>query len=426
MAKIKKIFIIILALIGTALLAFAAVVFCSLTNQPAEFIETLSARNKAADYVRNKYGDSPHIRSAEPVYSGGFLFDRGRLCGAVVSFDDAVVSFDDFDVLVLDDQIADNRQYGEIVSAFTEKYLSVNEIYSNITECSVSFDFGVKVSDKNYGEFNRDYFDGDIEKFLGRTNPKLIVKLDGQGFHEKKTETPALLSEMLKEIYLSTNGEMRVFAYVSDPEIDLPDMPLEYENSSLRYPPKKYDAYMELIVAGSIVRESGTVDAMIQQPQFYTIDEYTAVSDTDITSRITSENDFFFTHKDFSENRAVYRGIYKYDDHAEENVLTIKENGLYCGITASRHDFILRLDREHYGITDRTIALRVTPPVTAEKWHGKQLYVSFGYDGYDCDDNHWYYMDDKYLYIYVPYLCSDLSPFEDEGGVYIAFTDVDG
>lgn len=35
-------------------------------------------------------------------------------------------------------------------------------------------------------------------------------------------------------------------------------------------------------------------------------------------------------------------------------------------------------------------------------------------------------MDDQYLYLYVPYLCSDLSTFEDERGVYIAFAEIDG
>lgn len=420
MTKRKKILIISLSAVGIALLVLVLVELCSLTNQPQELFRTLSARNEAAKYVKDKYGDSPLFRSAEPVYTGGFMFDKGMLRGAVVSFND-------FDVLVLDDKIADNRQYNEITAAFKEKYLSVNEIYSNVTECNVSFDFGIRESDLTYAEFNSDYFDGDIAEFLGRTNPKLIVKLDGQGFHEKRAETPGLLSEMLEQIYFSTNGEMRVFAYVSDPEIDLPDMPLEYAYSSLRYPPKKYDEYMELIAAGSIVKEYGSVDVIIQQPQFYTIDEYTAISNPDITSPITSENDFFLTQKDFSENTTAYRGRYKYDDRAEENVLTIEKNRLYCGLNnSSRHDFILRLDREHYGITDSTIALRITPPVTVEAWRGKQLYVSFGYNGYDCDDKHWYYMDEKYLYIYVPYLCTDLYSFEDGHGVYIAFADIDG
>lgn len=419
MTKRKKILIVTLSAIGIAIIATITAFYCSVTNQPAEPIETISARSKAAAYIKEKYGDSPFILSADPVYSGGFLFDRGRLLGAVVHFNG-------FDALVAEDQITDNRQYGEIVAAFTEKYLSGNEIYSEVTECTVSFDFGVRASSMNYNDFNSRYFDSDISEFLGLTNPKLIVTLEGRGFHEKRAETPALLYETLERIYRSTGGEIRVYAYVYDPEADLPDMLLEYNpNSALRYPPKRYDDYMELIAAGSIDRHELTDEIVVQRPSFYEIDAFTAISDNDITSHITSEQDFFFAPADFSENTTVYRGRYKYDDHAEENVLTIRENGLYCGINTRLHDFILRLDREHYDITDNTIALRVTSPATAEKWVGKRLYISFGYDGYDSDEYHWYYMDDKYLYLYVPYLCPDLSEFNDGRGVYIAFAEID-
>lgn len=419
MTKKKKILIIILSAVGILIIANITAFYCSVNNQPAELIETLSAKRKAAAYIKEKYGDSPLVHSSDPVYSGGFMFSKGTLRGAVVHFNG-------FDVLVADDMITDNRQYGEIVDAFTEKYLSVNEIYSEVEECTVSLDFGVRVSSLTYNDFNDSYFDGDISKFLTAMNPKLIITLEGEGYHEKRDETPALLYEMLGQIYNSTGGDIRVYAYVRDPELDLPDMPLEDNGyRALRYPPKRYDDYMELIAAGSIDRHELSDNIIVQQPLFYIIDEFTAISDYDVASRITSEKDFFFTPKDFSGNTTVYRGIYKYDDHAEENILAIKENGIYCGVNTRLHDFILRLDREHYGITDNTIALRVTPPVTAEKWYGKQLYVSFGYDGYDCDENHWYYMDDKYLYLYVPYLCSDLSGFYDEPGVYIAFADID-
>lgn len=419
MTKKKKILIIALLAIGIVIIAIITFFFCSVTNQPAELIETLSAKSKAAAYIKEKYGDSPLVHSADPVYSGGFMFDKGRLRGAVVHFNG-------FDVLVADDKITDDRQYDEIVAAFTEKYLPVNEIYSEIEEQSVSFNFGVGVGYKTYNEFNGSYYDGDISKFLAAMNPELIITLEGEGYHEKRDETPALLYEMLEHIYTSTGGDIRVYAYVRDPELDLPDMPLEDSGyRALRYPPKRYDDYMELIAAGSIDRHELSDKIIVQQPLFYVIDEFTAISDYDVNSRITSEKDFFFTPKDFSGNTTVYRGIYIYDDRADENVLTVKENGIYCGVNTRRHDFILRLDREHYGIRDNTIALRVTPPVTAEKWYGKQLYVSFGYDGYDCDENHWYYMDDKYLYLYVPYLCSELSGFNSEPGVYIAFADID-
>ncbi|MCM1333728.1 MAG: hypothetical protein NC084_07075 [Bacteroides sp.] len=419
MSKKKKIVLAVAALVALTFLVAAVGLYCLLTNQPAELIETLSAKNKAAEYLRGKYGDSPAALSAEPVYTGGSLFDRGRLCGAVVHYGD-------FDVLIADDTIADDRQYDDIVAAFTKKYLSVDEIYAEMTERTVALDLGIKVASKDYGEFTDLYFDGDIEGFLSRVNPALTVRLDGRGYHDKSAETPALLYEALERIYCSTSGEMRVYAYVFDPTLDLPDSPMEDGSygAYLRYPPKRYDEYMELIAAGSAIRGQLPNGVKVERPSFYQIDEFTAISDNDITSPITSERDFFLTAKDFSDDRTVYRGRYKYDDRAEENVLTVREDGLYCGVNTRGHDFMLRLDRAHYGITDRTIALRVTPPVTsAEPWHGKRLYLSFGYDGYDSDENHWYYMDEKYLYLYVPYLCSDLSSFEEERGVYVAFAE---
>lgn len=422
MTKKKKVLIIALSVIGAVITAVTAVFFCCLFTEPAaafltELIVTRSAKVSAAAYVKEKYGDSPLVHSAELVYAGGFMFSKGTLSGAVVHFNG-------FDALVADDKITDNRQYGEIVAAFTEEYLA-DGIYSDVEECDVSFDFGVTVSSLNYSDFNSRRFDGDIAGFLARTNPSLTVYLEGRGFHEKRAETPVLLREMLERIKSSTGGDVRVYAYVTDPELDLPDMPMEdTSNYGLRYPPKRYDDYMELIAAGTIDLMSGKIT--VEQPSFYVIDEFTAISDCDFFSPITSETDYFFAPKDFSENTTAYRGRFKYDDHAEENVLTIRKDGFYCGVSASLHDFILRLDREHYDITDNTVALRVSPPVKAEKWHGKQLYISFGYDGYDSDENHWHYMDDKYLYLYVPHLCHDLFSFEDDRGVYITFADIGG
>lgn len=415
MTKKKKIRVIIFSVIGLAIIALLVASYCSANNQPAEFIETSSAKKKAAAYLKEKYGDSPSASSASPVYSGGFMFSRGTLRGVVVHYNG-------FDVLVADDKISDNRQYDEIVAAFTEKYLEVDEIYSEIKDCTAGFDFGITVANLTYNDFNSAYFDGDITAFLGRTKPKLVVTLEGEGFTEKRDETPKMLYELLEKIDGAALGNVRVYAYVHDPALDLPDMPFEDGNRyGLRFPPKRYDDYLELICAATLDDDRITVE----QPSFYEIDEFTAISDNDITLHITSENAFFFSNADFSDNTTAYRGIYKYDNHAEENILTIRENGIYCGVNARLHDFILRLDRERYGITDSTIALRITPPVTSEKWLGKRLYVSFGYTGYDCDENHWYYMDDKYLYLYVPHLCSNLSGFEDSNGVYIAFADVE-
>lgn len=414
MTKKKKILIIVFSAIGLAIIALLVASYCSANNQPAEFIETSSAKKKAAAYLNEKYGESPRASSAEPVYTGGWMFSTGRLAGAVVHYKG-------FDVLVADDKISDNRQYDEIVADFKEEFLDLSGIYSELSDCTVGLDFNVTVSNKNYPEFTNRYYKGDISEYIREANPKIVITTDGEGFTEKRGETPAALYELLEKINGATRGDVRAYAYVRDPALDLPDMPFDDGNRyGLLFPPKRYDDYMELICAAALDGDRITVE----QPSFYEIDQFTAISDNDITSHISSENAFFFSNADFSDNTTAYRGIYKYDDRAEENILTIRENGIYCGVNERLHDFILRLDREHYGITDSTIALRITPPIASGDRLGKRLYVSFGYTGYDCDENHWYYMDDKYLYLYVPHLCSNLSGFEDSNGVYIAFADI--
>lgn len=416
MTKKKKILTIVFSAVALAIIALLISSWCVRNNQPAEFLKIASDKKKAAAYVTEKYGDSPSVLSADPVYHGGFLFSKGKLCGTVVHYNG-------FDVLVKEDRITDDRQYDDIVAAFKEEYLLLDDIYSEVSDCTVAFDFHVTVYSLTYQEFCGKYFDGDISEFLKTTKPDLLITLDGEGFREKRDETPELLYELLNKISSALDKNLRVYAYVRDPELDLPDMPMEDSaDRHLRFPPKRYDDYMELIA--SAVLEKNAAEITVQQPSFYDIDEFTAISDFDAASRITSGWDFAFSHVDYSQNTTVYRGIYRFDNRAEENVLTIRENGLYCGVNTRLHDFILRLDKEHYGITDSTIALRIAPPAFSKKFKDKQYYVSFGYDSYDCDEKHWYYADDKYLYLYVPYLCSELSS-DESTGVYIAFADIE-
>lgn len=92
------------------------------------------------------------------------------------------------------------------------------------------------------------------------------------------------------------------------------------------------------------------------------------------------------------------------------------------------HDFILRLDKEHYNITDSTIALRVAQTAYVNDFKDRQNFNTFGYSGEEglpTDTKEWYYVDDEYLYLYVPCVCHDLFTWEyGKDGVYIAFTDV--
>lgn len=413
MTKKKKILIIFFLAIAVAIISFLA------------NYKLLSYAFAAPSYLKEKYGDRPIARSVEGVHETGFSV--GPLCGAIVHYKD-------FDVLVTDNEIADNRQYDDIVSAFKEEYLDLDEIYSELSDCTVELDFHVTVPGHSYKDFTSRYFDGNIADFIHGTGANIVVTTDGEGFHEKYAETPELLQEKLEKIHNSSRGDVRVYSYVHDPTLDLPDMPLEYyPHDSYRFPPKRYDDYMELIAAG-VINKNGIVDELVvQQPfsNFYDIDEFTAISDYDRFSPITSERDYIFSRVDFSQNTKVYPGSNTYrlkSDLAEEHALTICPEGLYCGVNRRNHDFILRLDRGHYNITDSTIALRIAPPAFADNFKDRQNFNTFGYSGeddYPTNTKHWYYYDDKYLYLYVPHMCYDLFADEDgEDGVYIAFTNI--
>lgn len=423
MTKKKKILIIVFSIIAFAV-AVAVTVF--VTNR-----KLLSYAFAAPSYLKEKYGDRPIARSVEGVHETGFSV--GPLCGAIVHYKD-------FDVLVTDSEIADNRQYDDIVSAFKEEYLNLDEIYSELSDCTVELNFHVTVPGHSYKDFTSRYFDGNIADFIHGTKANIVVTTDGEGFHEKYAETPELLHEKLEKIYNSSRGDVRVYAYVHDPTLDLPDMPLEYyPHDSYRFKPKRYDDYMELIAAG-IVDKDGIADTLVvQQPlsNFYDIDEFTAISDCDYFTPVASEKDYIFSRADFSQDTKVYPGNATYrlrSEPAEEYALTIRPEGLYCGfdsynMSRSGHDFILRLDREHYNITDSTIALRVAQSAYINDFKERQNFNTFGYsgeDGFPTDTKDWYYADDKYLYLFVPHICHDLFTGEyGQDGVYIAFTDVE-
>lgn len=169
---------------------------------------------------------------------------------------------------------------------------------------------------------------------------------------------------------------------------------------------------------------------------FYEIDEFTAISDYDYFTPIKSKRDFNFSHVNFSQDTKVYPGneaLSHQSEPPEEYALTIRPEGLFCGfdshnMSRNGHDFILRLDKEHYNITDSTIALRVAQTAYVNDFKDRQNFNTFGYSGEEglpTDTKEWYYVDDEYLYLYVPCVCHDLFTWEyGKDGVYIAFTDV--
>ncbi len=250
MTKKKKILIIVFSAITFVAAITAAVL---VANR-----KLLSYAHTASSYLKEKYGDRLIARSVEGVHETGFSV--GPLCGALVHYKD-------FDVLVTDSEIADNRQYDDIVSAFKEEYLDLDEIYSELSECSVELNFRVYVPGHPYKEFNSRYFDGDIAGLIRETKANIVVTTDGEGYHEKREETPARLYEILEKIDGATRGDVRVYSYVHDPALDLPDMPLEYyPHDNSRFKPKRYDDYMELIAAGTVEKDSLSDELVVQQP----------------------------------------------------------------------------------------------------------------------------------------------------------------
>ena len=275
-----------------------------------------------------------------------------------------------------------------------------------------------------YPHFSGAYFDGDVDKYLSQEQPEIAVYLSGDGYSEKHDETPQILKELVTNIIDSAPADVTFRAYISNPETAFSEMKHKVNFQNVRYPPVKYEDYMKLISYAYAVKENGKTDINICQTQFYDIDEYTAISDDNIDTHILSEQDFTFRPVIYEDTK-VYRGIYKYDYRAEENILSIRKEGISVSLQERLHHFILRLDREHYQIKENTIALRIGQFTDGSSWDGKALYVSFGYAPYDSDNNHWYYMDDDYLYLYVYFIAPEIYNFENEHNVCIAFADIE-
>lgn len=416
MSKVKKIVIISVTALVAALIVLLIVTYCDLTDQPKAALMTYSAKQTAKEYMREKYGDSPLIIDTDPIYSGGFMFDRGNLEGILINYNG-------FQAEVVNGEVRDNRQNEDIIAAFDKKYLRNNELFSEMTGTSVSLLF----ADAETGaDLTSIYFDGNIDEFLRAAKPRISVRASGVGYAGKNEEAPVEIRKMLENISAACPDEYSIFIKVTDPQKDLPEMPNKHGSGGLKYPPDAYEEYMELMAYGEAHSDSNDSGINIYQTHFYDIDDYTAISAVDAEAPLTSMREVYFEKVNYSENLTAYRGVYKYDDHADENILTIRPEGFTAKIGDRRQPFLLRLDRKHYEIGDSTIALRVTDTLKNSAWQGKRLYVSLGFYPYDCDFDSWYYITDDYLYLYVPYSSSDLMGLDGCQPCQIAFADVEG
>lgn len=400
MSKIKKIIISVFIAIAALILIFIAAVWCELNDQPKVFIKTASAKKAAEAYYLEKYGEKLNITKTEPHFSGGFLFDNGNLIGIEVYSGDVVVFVSDEYGYIID-----NRQFNDICAAFSDKFIVDERLGADVKTEMLHIDMGYYL--RKYTDV---YFNGDIEAFLKESGASVDLWASYTGYHEKSAEYPDLLEKKLDELEAAVPGGINVSITVSDPTLDLPEMPHKYSGGPIRHFPK-YEEYMELIACCEMTVFHGEInknERKIYQPSFFDIDEYTAISVNNIDEHIKYAADVVFKTADLSDETNVYRGVYKYDDRAEKEQLAVREEGYYIYPANSNEDYMLRLDRRHYNIGENTVPLMVTNVIENDYQQGKRFYVSLGYELLDCDDNCWYYTDDKYMYLYIDPLLPDL------------------
>lgn len=415
MTKKKKIIIGISVTLGALLLAFVLLIVWAFFGDDIKIgvrarLEAPSARSAAAKYIEEKYGEKVGFSDYKVLTdSSGFMFASSYFVGIEFIGEDYSVR------VYIDDkskEISDNKQYGEICSAVKEHYLYDDALGSSHTEESFSLDFDFS----GYrNEFTSEYFDGDIEDFLSKTNTRLFAEITYEGYPEKYGEYRELLTDKLEHILSDFDSRSSsVYFYVHNPDIDLPEVKNKYENSSRIYHIPRYEEYMELIATGYIDGQK----ARVAQTDWYDIDSFTAISCE--VSPVASDSDFIFREVDLSDNTAAYRGVYMYDDRANENVLQIRDAGYEVDFTDKKEKGItvfLRLDREHYNITENTVPLLIADG--EGNWEGKRLYTSIGYGKYDSKEDDWYYLDNDYLYLYID------GTYIDLWDAYLTFSDIE-
>lgn len=422
MAKNKKIIIGIVCMIAALFLIFVLFIIWvffgdSIKIKVQTVLKTPAAKSAALKYINEKYGDTPQILEVTPITRA-----RGMIL-ATRYFAGMELTADNYSVMIYYNEdepiIVDNRQYDEICSAVKEYIFDDKELGISYVIDYFSLDFYQKresgVHDMTVDtKFTSVYFDGDIEKFFSEANAELSAGVTYEGYSEKHDEYRNILNNKLDGICSLLGKENSyVYIFIHDPSVSLPEVKNKFEYSSRIYRIPRYEKYMELIACGYTSNDCVNV----LQTKWYNIDKYTAIS-SDI-SPIVSGNDFVFRQVDLSDNTVAYRGVYKNDDRKNENILKIRDIGYDVEFTDRKTNgtnIFLRLDREHYNITDKTIPLLVAEGTGA--WQGKRLYTSIGYGPYDSDDCDWYYIDDDNLYLHIE------GMYVDSWNAYLTFSDL--
>lgn len=387
------------------------------------------AKLEAVEYIENKYGERDRVLSAEVIYSGGGFMGGDRRVSAVE------VHFDDYTVIASKENFFDDRQYDEICSALLDKYFDDDGLGSSFTgNLYVTF---LESCNIGSGHYTSVFFDGDIKKFVKAAQLTLHANYTYMGYPEKSGEYRKLLNDKFKEMYgLFGSDGLDVTIFIKDPNMELPEMPHKAINEHHIYKMPRYEEYMELIACGrtdSHRRDEYMEYVRIFHTEFYEIDEYTAISDD--SNPIVSDHVVTFQPTDLSDNTTVYGGVYRNGDPAEWSVLTTRDEGWLVDVAHLRWDSIfLRLDREHYGITDTTIPLivndlNVRSYEDFDTWETHRFFMTVGYSYKEgvVDTNYmdWYYLDDDYLYLWIDSNHADLGTYFGGDGIIVTFSDID-
>ena len=411
MRKRKKAGIIVSVIVTALILPMVVLVF--LLSVDGIYLDmyaknaVIVSKSEAVEYIEKKYGETDRVLSAEALYSGGgFMSGTWRHVSAVK------VNFKGYTVLASAEAFCDDRQYEEICSAVLNRYFDGTGLGSSFTG-SVSVDFSEITGITDSDTCTSAYFDGDIDKFIAENKPGLSASITYEGYTDKRDEYRKLLNDKFTQLENDFNSEdLWVTILVKNPGLDLPAMPYECTLGGKKRSIPQYDEYMELIALGYIRYDKKD----ILQTSFCQIDEYTAVSDD--SNPIRSIQEVTFEAVDLSDNTTVYRGRFKWDDRKDENVLTIRDEGWRISLSDRRvYDVLLRLDREHYGITDTTIPLIVADitlrtDAANDIWETHRYYLTVGYGNYtnvDTNTDDWYYLDDEYLYLKISRVQADLN-----------------
>lgn len=421
MSKKKKIIITVISVIGGIIVLLGIYICWAIWggydgNIALAFqtnAERIKARSTVKEYIMDKYGEEAKIISVKEHMGGGGFF------GPPLHLDAVEVFLPGYSVFIDGDTVCDNRQYEEICSAVQERFFDDADLgSSNTGSLSVFYSEAEGISEDAYHSTSV-YYDGDIESFLRRSDAGLGAEFVYEGYPDKSGDYRKLLEDKLDDLkYYFNDNALTVTIHVKNPGLDLPEMPYAREtnhDNKMRQVPM-YDEFMELIACAYINHSDfKPYNCTVLQPEFRQIDEYTAVSDN--ATPIRSDKEITFEQVDLSDNTTVYRGRYKYDDRKDKNILTTRDTGWRIELADRKlYSVFLRLDREHYNITDTAIPLIVADLTRRDNplsdWETKRYYITVGYGNYvnvDTNLDDWYYLDDKYLYLRISHVQSDLD-----------------